>query len=184
MSYNPYNNNTVDSDRRSNVSSFYRGRKESFDGLTTSAGAGSPIPGQVPQTKQRDSFFDPAAGNKEDSTRGGRDNMSIAERYSRASFDARERERKTSLNSPTSPAQTHYDDEGYNPYSGEAASVSRGHAGRPSMGSSAPLVHSPPGEGEDQGWDVFNDFNNAGPRYSDAFGGGIRSLSSGCVAYR
>jgi hypothetical protein len=31
---------------------------------------------------------------------------------------------------------------------------------------------------QDPGWDVYNDFNNTGPRYSEAFGTGLSTLTS------
>lgn len=36
---------------------------------------------------------------------------------------------------------------------------------------------------EDEGWDVYNDFNNQGPRYSDAFGSGLKSVTSNSNGY-
>lgn len=174
MSYDPYNNNntnTMDSDRRSNVSSFYQGRKDSFDALTSSAAPqGRPSQqGYGGDDDGRSSFFGMEGGGRPSS-------VNTANRYSRASGDilpsqgqgqARPSLSGTAGSQAGSQAQrgsyyaTAADEEGFNPYR------------------EGPLVHSPPERGEDQGWDVFNDFNNAGPRYSDAFGGGIRSLSSG-----
>jgi len=127
----------MEADRRSNLSSFYRGRKDSFEALTSQPQQRPPSANQ-----QRPSFSLSQAGHQTQNSRG-------------------------------SYHPTPVDEEGFNPYH------PRGSEGRPSIGSGAPLVHSQPEEGEDPGWDVFNDFNNAGPRYSDAFGGGIRSIGSG-----
>jgi hypothetical protein len=57
-----------------------------------------------------------------------------------------------------------------------------------------PLMAGPPGrasstvgrtsEAEDPGWDVYNDFNNKGPKYGDAYGAGLAALKddSACVS--
>lgn len=147
----------MDSDRRSNVSSFYRGRKDSFDALTTS---GAPQQQPIPPQQQQEgrpslTMTQPGYGGDNDG---------------RSSFYGREAQTRPSLSGPRGQQQQQQrgsyqpaagEEEGFNPYR------------------EGPLVHSPPGNGEEEGWDVFNDFNNTGPRYSDAFGGGIRSLSSG-----
>lgn len=112
----------MDSDRKSNVSSFYKGRKSSLDALN--ADFPPHQPGGARVRDDASSFFNPE----------------------RTSIDA--------LNAPRTSSA------GYN-------RNSFFHAGR-----EEPLKGGVDEEaviGKDDAWDVYADFNNAGPRYSEAY---------------
>ena len=115
----------MDADRKSTVSSFYGGRKNSFDALNG-------VDPQSPST--------PFAGRDPD----GASSFYNPDRASRASADL--------LNSgqPNSA--------GYN-------SLSFLHTGR-----EEPLRGGRDEEEPGEAWNVFADFNNTGPRYSEAIG--------------
>ena len=112
----------MDSDRKSNVSSFYKGRKSSLDALN--ADFPPHQPGGARVRDDASSFFNPE----------------------RPSIDA--------LNAPRTSSA------GYN-------QNSFFHAGReePLKGG----IDEEADIGKDDAWDVYADFNNAGPRYSEAY---------------
>lgn len=118
----------MDYDRKSNVSSFYGGRKTSLDALNTDFPAHSVAHGR----DDGSSFYHPEHG-------------------SRGSVDL------------LAPGRPSHGSAGYN-------RSSFAHAGREEplkRGRDEEEATNQVGEGI---WDVYADFNNAGPRYSTAFG--------------
>ncbi|KAF8158419.1 hypothetical protein B0H34DRAFT_797811 [Crassisporium funariophilum] len=115
----------MDSDRKSNVSSFYGGRKSSIDALNTEYAAQPARPG-VRGRDDASSFFTPDRSSM-DHLNGGRSGTAG---YNQGSFFHAGREE---------PLKGGRDEEKDVGMQGDA-------------------------------WDVYADFNNAGPRYSSAFG--------------
>ena len=170
-----YNN---EHDRRSNVSSFYGGRKSSIDALNaqeiraatpqgrssplvqahgSSTGAGS-IRGAPNQSFQQDqararrdsasSFFDPRRASQ-----AGGEMFAQSAGYNRASFF------DVGIEAPVKGGRDEEEEMiGYG--------RGRGGQGRGVAGNAAPASVADPNEN----WDVYADFNNMGPRYSTAFG--------------
>lgn len=139
--------NAYDADRRSAVSSFYGGRKSSLDMLNSDVGmrAGSPSgqagAGSLYTSQRRGAHADDASSF-------------FAQPNSRPSQEMLNGN-KTGYNNQTyfaagreAPVKFGRDEE-------EAAFIGAGHGGAD--------------QEQAAGWDVYADFNNAGPRYSTAF---------------
>lgn len=163
-----YNNET---DRRSAVSSFYGGRKSPFDAL----GSNEPGERQLPAGASR-----PQLPSQQRAQRAERDDAS-------SFYGGRG---STELLSPTGRTSAGYNRMSYFDVGREApvkggrdeeedVGFRRGGAARNPGGDSYSTRGSAYGQGpeadEGDAWDVYADFNNAGPRYSTAFG-------SKCVA--
>jgi hypothetical protein len=178
-----------ESDRRSNVSSFYGGRKSSIDALNVqeyrsgnplgdrstppsqahgpSNGAGSVrgaaqpaptrpfTPQQDPARARRDSassFFDPRRASQ-----AGGEMLAQSAGYNRASFF------DVGIEAPVKGGRDEEEAIGYG-MGGRGGGRGRGPVG----GAGGPAAVAGDVDPNDT-WDVYADFNNAGPRYSSAF---------------